>query len=57
MTEDSVSVSFLNSLCRRYNLIFVELDETGKNNIYRFIDFEDMPIEYTREEMMEKMDL
>ena len=57
MTEDSVSVSFLNSLCRRYNLIFVELDESGESNIYRFIDFEDMPIEYTRKEMMEKMGL
>ena len=52
-----MSVSFLNSFCRRYDLIYVEMGRQQGTDVYWFIDFENSRRYYTKEEIYSKMGL
>ena len=53
--EATVSISTLNSFCRMYDLVFVELGRVDGNDVYWFIDFENQRRYYTAAEISEKV--
>ena len=52
-----MSVSYLNSFCRRFDLIFVEMGCCTGQEVYWFIDFNNSRRFYTKEEITGKMGL
>lgn len=50
-----MSISFLNSFCRRFDLIFVEMGRSQGREVYWFIDFKNSRRFYTKEEIYSKM--
>jgi hypothetical protein len=53
--EARMSVSYLNSFCRRFDLIFVEMGCCTGQEVYWFIDFKNSRRFYTKEEITGKM--
>jgi hypothetical protein len=51
-----MSVSSLNSFCRRFDLIFVEMGRCNGHEVYWFIDFNNDRRYYTKDEIRSKMD-
>ena len=52
-----MSVSYLNSFCRRFDLIYVEMGRCKGEEVYWFIDFQNDRRFYTKEEIFSKMDI
>lgn len=52
-----MSISLLNSFCRRYDLVFAELGTKQGEEVYWFIDFENNRRYYTNREIRSKMNL
>ncbi len=50
-----MSVAFLNSFCRRFDLIFVEMGRSKGEDVYWFIDFKNGKRYYTKDEIYGKM--
>jgi len=55
--EDTIPMTTLNAFCRRYDLIFIELEGRGKGLVYKFIDSKDDESRYAADEIREKVAL
>jgi len=50
-----MSISFLNSFCRRFDLVYVEQGTKNGCPVYWFLDFKHERRYYTKEEIYSKM--
>ena len=50
-----MSIGFLNTFCRRFDLIFVEMGQTKGTEVYWFIDFKNGRRYYSKDEIYSKM--
>ena len=50
-----MSVSQLNTFCRQYDLIYVEMGRVRGSDVYWFVDFQNDRRYFTKEEIFSKM--
>ncbi len=53
--DQGVDIPTLNSFCRRYNMIFVEMGLVKGEDVYCFIDFKNGRAHFTADEIESKL--